>query len=266
MSAVLARRQTALQAWLRSGDAAVRTHVATPPQVQADAATRLRIYADGYRLRLIEVLADDFPVLAQRLGAERFHALAGDYLEDHPSTQPSVRHLGHAFADWLSQQHGSEVEVWELARFEWAQGEVFDAADAQAIALAEVAALPVEAWPTLQLSFQPALRALHLHTAVPALVMAHAADAPLPDRLAPDPAHWLLWRQDFDVHWRRLPEDEAHALQHMRDGGHFEALCAQLEAAHGPDAPLRAVGLFKRWIHDGLVTALQAAPPTTSEH
>jgi hypothetical protein len=260
VSAVLASRQAALHDWLRSGDTAIGAHVATPPQVQADAASRLRIYADGYRLRLVEVLAHDFPVLVQCIGTAGFDVLASRYLREHPSTQPSVRHLGHAFADWLSAQAGVDAGTVEVARFEWAQGEVFDAHDAQPITMLDVASLPMDAWPRLRLSFQPALRRLHLRTAVPPLVQAHAAEHPLPGLTDAAPADWLLWRQDFTVHWRRLADDEADALRHMDDGGSFGELCARLEAGHGDGAPLRAAGLLKRWIHDGLVTALHAAP------
>lgn len=260
MSAMLASRQAALHDWLRSGDAAIGAHVAAPPQVQAGVATRLRIYADGYRLRLVEVLTQDFPVLAQRIGTARFDALASRYLHEHPSTRPSVRHLGAAFADWLSTRADVDAGAVEVARFEWMQGEVFDAHDAPPVTMRDVVSLPVDAWPTLRLSFQPALRRLYLRTAVPALVLAHAVEQPLPGLIDAEPADWLLWRQDFNVHWRRLTDDEADALRHMGDGGSFGGLCARLETDHGDGAPLRAAGLLKHWIHDGLVTALHAAP------
>ena len=67
----------------------------------ADAGHRLRIYADAYRLRLVEVLGNDFPATRDALGEEVFAAFVERYLHPHPSTRPSVRHLGSAFADWL---------------------------------------------------------------------------------------------------------------------------------------------------------------------
>jgi hypothetical protein len=46
----------------------------------ADAAQRLRIYADAYRLRLVEVLGNDFPVTRDALGEEAFAGFAERYL------------------------------------------------------------------------------------------------------------------------------------------------------------------------------------------
>jgi hypothetical protein len=259
MNAVLADRQSALQHWLRAGDPAIGAHVAASPP--AAAAARLRVYADAYRLRLVEVLTNDFPVLTGHVGRARMEAMASAYLRDHPSTQPSVRHLGRGFAQWLSARRDVEATLVELARFEWAQGEVFDACDASPVTVAEVGALPAAAWPTLSLFFQPALRCLWLETTAPAQVAAHAAGQPPTALAAAAPGHWLLWRQDFNVHWRRLPSEEADALRDMRDGQRFGALCTRLQATHGLDAPARAAGLLKRWLQDGLITALHAETP-----
>ena len=64
--------------------------------------SRLRIYADAYRLRLTDALAHNYPCLQQLLGAEAFAALAQRYLDEHPSTSVSVRWFGHQLAAELS--------------------------------------------------------------------------------------------------------------------------------------------------------------------
>lgn len=250
------REQHRLQAWLLHGDAAIAGAVQGE-----DRAPRLRIYADAYRLRLIEVLGNDFPVLRAWLGEDGFAASAAGYLDAYPSTQPSVRHFGRHFANWLQTQGDAAPGCAELARFEWAQGEVFDAADAPAASLAAVAALPAAAWPHLRLHLQPALRLLPLCGNAPALAAAHAAGEPLPAYATNDgDMHWLLWRCDFDVHWRRLPDDEADALQAVQRGARFGQLCLHLAQAHGDAAALRAAGLLKRWLADGIVAALATEP------
>lgn len=258
----LVLQQQAMQAWLLHGDRAVAAHVEATQVREQDLQARLRIYRDGYALRLIEILGNDFPVSKALLGEDDFDALAARYLQAHPSSQPSVRHFGASFAIWLDAHSGVDVGVVELARFEWAQGEVFDAADANAVTMTDIAAWPAQDWPVLQLSLAPHLRILALCGNAAAQVGTHAVDGAVPACHIGAPAHWLLWRHDFDVHWRKLDDDEAGALRAVTDGITFAALCMQLAQVHGDAGALRAASLLKQWIGDGLVAALHVTPTT----
>jgi len=244
----LAATQATMQSWLLRGDPAIAASV-HGPQVEH----RLRIYGDAYRLRLLEVLGNDFPVTKALLGEDRFDAIALDYVQAHPSTHPSLRHFGRAFADWLRQRAARPHASHELARFEWLQGEAFDAADANPLTLDAIAALPAEAWPTLRLHLQPSVRMLAMGCNAATLVDAHARGDALPAlRVAPT-ADWLLWRNDGDVHWRRLDADEASLLRAIADGECFGQLCERASAFHSDDGPMRAASLLKRWLADGLL-------------
>jgi hypothetical protein len=239
----LAAMQEAMQAWLLHGD----SRVAALIDHAAD-AHRLRIYGDAYRLRLLDVLGNDFPATRATLGDVAFEALGIGYIAAFPSTQPSVRHLGHAFADWLSRRNDAPRGAHELARFEWSQGECFDAADAPRLAGDAIASLAPEAWPTLRLCLHPATRLLatrrlRLHDGQPTLAERDA-------RIV-----WLLWRRESDVHWRTLGEDEAEVLQALRDGVPFGGLCERLATRHGEAGAMRAAALLKRWLADGLLAA-----------
>ena len=244
----LAATQAAMHGWLLHGDPAIDASV-QGPQVEQ----RLRIYSDAYRLRLLEVLGNDFPVTKALLGEDGFDAVALDYLDAHPSTHPSLRHFGHAFADWLRQRRRLPRGLHALARFEWRQGEAFDAADVDALSLATIATLPAEAWPTLRLHLQPSVRLLALSCNAAALVDAHARGEPLPALRDAPAADWLLWRRDGDVHWRRLDADETDLLQAITDGECFGQLCERASAFHPDDGSLRAASLLKRWLADGLL-------------
>ena len=247
-ASMLFAQQAALQDWLMHGNPAASAFIASDHPDE-----RLRIYGDAYQLRLIDVLANDFPVLRALAGEAMFETLATGYLHAHPSRHPSVRHFGRDFAVWLRRQE--HPSIWSaLARFEWMQGEVFDAIDAVAITMEDVATLPGDVWPGLRLELHPAIRRLRTPACIPAMVEAHHAGNLLPPANGNDPADWLLWRDDFIIRWRRIDADEAALIDMTADGATFAELCAQL-ATSLPEsgAALRAIGLLKRWITDGLV-------------
>lgn len=244
LSTRLAAAQSALQDRILLGEA-----VAAPRIAGDDAGERLRIYADAYRLRLVETLGNDFPAVRTAVGDEAFAMLAERYLQAHPSTRPSVRHVGSAFADWLRSQADAPAGLHELARFEWTMAAAFDAIDAPAMGFDDVAALPADAWPALRLRLHPSTQLLDAHRLAArddAIVLAGEDDA----------THWLLWRDGSgDVHWRQLEADEAGALHAASRGANFGDLCERLTALHGDDGALRAASLLKRWLADGLLAA-----------
>ena len=245
---VLATTQAAMHGWLLHGTPGIAAQV-QGPRVEH----RLRIHADAYRLRLLEVLGNDFPATEALLGEDRFETVALGYLHAHPSTHPSLRHFGQHFADWLQQHAKQPHGLHELARFEWTQGEVFDAADADTLTLDVIASRPADAWPSLRLHLQPSLRMVALACNAPALVEAHAHGLPLPALRGMPDAEWLLWRTDGDVHWRRLDIDEAALLRALAAGECFGELCERATDFHAHDGPLRAASLLKRWLADGLL-------------
>ena len=243
----LASMLDGLQERILRGDGAIFARVRG-----ADAAHRLRIYADAWRLRLVDILGNDFPATRAALGDGEFAEFAERYLHAHPSTQPSVRHVGSAFADWLEAQADAPPGLHELPRFEWLQAAAFDAADAGMLGIDAVAALPAGAWPTLRLRLRPCVRLLDTtHLAV-------VADAPaIAD--AGSTMSWLSWRDaDGDVHWRQLEHDEAEALHGIARGADFGELCERLSTQHD-DGSRRAASLLKRWLADGLLAAPNTA-------
>jgi hypothetical protein len=238
----LAAALDGLQARILHGDGAIFARIRG-----ADAGHRLRIYADAYRLRLTEVLGNDFPMTRDALGDDAFAAFAERYLRAHPSEQPSVRHAGTHFADWLETQDDAPRGVHELARFEWLQAAAFDAIDAPMLAFDDVATLAPEAWPELRMSLHPATQLLDTRHLV-------ARDGAIALEDAETPSRWLLWRDaGGDVRWRLLEGDEADALHAASDRAVFGELCERLATRHGDDGALRAASLLKRWLADGLL-------------
>src|SRR5205814_9105634 len=65
---------------------------------KADRTTLLDVYRDGYALRLVEVLTNDYPGLMAMAGPADFDHLARAYIAAHPSRYASVRWFGQHLA------------------------------------------------------------------------------------------------------------------------------------------------------------------------
>ena len=67
------------------------------------AEQRLSIYANAYYARLLECLADCFPVLHRVLGVEVFAGFAFDYLQRYPSRSYTLDRLAESFPRFLDE-------------------------------------------------------------------------------------------------------------------------------------------------------------------
>ena len=243
-----------------NGDAEVSRWIIA--DATAGAQARLRVYSEAYGLRLVEVLTEDFPVLKRMAGDAGFVRLCEAYIAAHPSTTRSVRWFGRRLDAFL-EEYGAvrrRPVLAEIASFEWARGEVFDAEDMPALSIDAIAAVPPEQWPQMRFVIADSVRRLDLRWNVPALCQAVDQSDPLPRmRAARASRPWLIWRDSaLDIRWRRLAADEAAAFDACRDGHSFGAIC-ELLCSHvaAESAPLRAATLLKRWVSDGLLTRLQ---------
>ena len=234
-----------------------RAVLATP---RASAARRLGIYADAYRLRLVEALGIDYPALRGLLGERRFDGLMREFVAVLPSHERNLRWYGGDLADYLgrSPRWRRRPLLAELARFEWALGLAFDARDAPTATEDEVGRLPPADWPALRLRLHPSLRLLSLRCNVPQVWRAASAGRKPPAaarRL--QPIDWLVWRKGHEPFYRMLPADEAWALAAVAKGRDFGALCEGLRRfAKDEHAARRAAQLLKEWLGEGLVCAI----------
>jgi len=218
-------------------------------------AARIDVYAQMYWARILDVLREDFGRVAAILGPERFDAVAGDYLARYPSTHPSLRYVGGRFPEFLAGEAEREGMPFlaDLARFEWARLEVFDAPDAEPLRLDELREIPPAEWPDL--TFRPIPAFLLVESAWPVQeIWATAGEGGLPE--PPCPAHTLLrvWRDGFAVYHTAIDATERVALERVMAGEPFAAVCAAVEAnAARGEAAGEAAALLLRWVEDGIL-------------
>ncbi len=120
-----------LQAWLQGaildGRAEAAPHVRSSNRLTAEA--RIGVYARGYRLRLLDALKGEFPVLAALVGPLVFEMFARGYIAARPPRSYTLYDLGAGFADYLEAarppDHGALADApAALARIERARAEV----------------------------------------------------------------------------------------------------------------------------------------------
>ncbi len=219
---------------------------------ESDFPERLAAYTEGYRSRLVEALETTYPALRSVLGAERFEAHARAYIETHPSRHFSVRYYGGGLGDFLQARVGAVAgrTLEELARWEWTLAEVFDAPDDVPLAAEPLAAVAAADWPGLRFHLRASAQRLSLRTNAVEWWRSVNGLAAVPAALAEaGRTEWLLWRRGVKTLFRSLDAVEAAAIDAVRGGGSFAAVCERLAAlVDASQAEQRAASLLRGWI------------------
>ena len=269
--------QEAFQRFLLAGDSEINACVVGTERVPVE--TRLGIYGDGYRSRLIEALETSFPVLANLLGDD-FQTLAAQYVNAHESTFFSIRYYGDQLADFLAgdAEYSKAPILAELARWEWAMAAAFDAADAEPIDISAFAQLAPEDWAELRFEWSPAVQVVELEWNVPQLwkAVTEGTERPEPSlsvelgvSARPDaslsadpgvsarPVSYLVWRRELQIYFRPLAQQEAAVIAAARAGHSFGELCVLLcEHLDESEASLHAAGYLRGWVESGLISSI----------
>ncbi|KTD72665.1 DNA-binding domain-containing protein [Legionella tucsonensis] len=253
----LPQLQGQFQKFLLLGHAEIHGSIVQTDLVSVD--TRLGIYRDAYKLRLIESLSTNFPALYAYLGTEEFNKLSTYYIDAHPSYYRSIRWFGDVLADFIKHNYPHYPHLSELADFEWKMGLAFDAADEQVVRVEDMAVIPAEAWPNLQFVLHPSLqRANYSGNTVP-LWQALTRDWELPElQQNPAPTSWVLWRSpEYIIQFYSLSDEEAWALDRISQRFSFGALCEGLCQWIKPEeVGMKAASFLKGWIQNGMLSQL----------
>lgn len=228
---------------------------------RADPDIQISIYCHAYRARLHEVLADDYPATQMAIGDDHFNVLAADYINAHPSHYFNLRdfgrHLTSFVADRVQHDAGYRGMHWlvELTEFEWTLGLAFNASNVKLFTEQDMAKIPFEIWPELRFIVHPSLHRLNFEWNIPEMWLALTAEPPTQvnaRRKLDGP--WLIWREQLVTRFRSMPIDEQQALDKVLEGGSFNKVCEELATLmNEDDVPLRAAGLLKGWIAQGLI-------------
>jgi hypothetical protein len=228
---------------------------------RASAAERLHAYRYAYLSRLVGVLRDDFPALERTLGRDAFDPLAAAYLRSNPSRHFSLRHAGARFPAFLAQHEAARETrarapfAPDLARFELAVTDAFDAADARPLLRSDLVHLAPEAWADLSLTRMPGAQLLELAWPVRALRVAYDAEQPLAvDAIEAASERVLVWRKSERVLHRACDAEEFALLARIASGLRFGELCALAAEARGEEGGAAyAASLLATWVEAELL-------------
>lgn len=220
------------------------------------------VYKHAYSARLVEILENEFSALAAFLGAERFDIAARAYVAAVPSRHRNARWVGRDLADFLArtEPYADRPVLAELARFETALSDAFDAADARLLTISDLTEIPPDDWAALTFEPQPSARRLDQRTNATAIWSAHHDGEPLPDAVSlAEPERLIVWREGATPKFRETPAEEAMLWDEAARGATFGQLCTLAATYAEPDeAAGRVAGYLVGWINAGMLT--RAAP------
>jgi len=254
----LSNLQREFQNYVFKGDRRMEREVAGTRR--ASAKTRLTIYSNAYRLRLMEALDTDYPGLRKLAGDDEFEKIGYAYIESHPSPYFNLRWYGGELAQFLkaTAPYNEYPELSEMAAFEWLLAMAFDAANDPAVTAADVAKIPAKAWPAMALTPHASLQRLNLEWDVPqfwkAVDKKERPERPKKNEFA---LAWVLWRRELNIYFRSMSVAEAWAVDAMRSGKCFADICAGLcESIDELQVAQHAAGMLKSWVADGMITRI----------
>lgn len=258
----LAKLQSDFQAYLMDENkgAAFKKQIINDKKVGVK--KRLGIYYDAYRLRIIEALCNVYPHLKNLLGDDLFDKTARAYIDLYPSTYRNMRWVGGEMSAYLCKSLPQHPIAAELATFEWSLGLAFDAEDAPILTLQDLAEIPPENWADLRFKLQPSVQLLALKWNV-LLVWQALNTEETPPAAAQINEPCVVWRKDFNAHYRSLEVAEFQAIQQVMAGASFGELCEKLqenaneEQATDGQSIRQAAQYLSGWLNEGLITAAQ---------
>lgn len=181
------------------------------------APRRFAVYRNNVAVGLTKALEDAFPVVRALVGDAFFAAMAGVFLRAHPPQSPVLMTYGAAFPAFL-EGFGPVSRLTylpDVARLEQAMRESYHASDAQAVGVAEIAALGLEALMMRPVRLAPALRVIRSDWPILSIWAANRKGGTAPVNRAEDV---LILRPDFDPEPVLLPSSGVAMLAALMEG------------------------------------------------
>lgn len=222
--------------------------------------TRLEIYKNAYAIRLSKCIDTDHPMLGKYLGDELFKTMANGYINNHPSHYTSLRHYCDNLPAYLSKTEPftSAPILAEIAAFERAMLNAFDAADDKRASVEDLKSIEQEKWPAIKISFHSSVRVFTAYWNSVESWQALKDENTPPEATKYSPQHWLIWRGvDLLTQFRSLTNESYIMLNGFESGDNYADVCETL-LAHVPEDTISELTLkyLFEWLNSGLIKNL----------
>ena len=215
---------------------------------------QLTVYAEGYRLRFLDILSATFRLTKRLMSNERFNRLANDYIEGIRSNHFTVDTINDNFPQFLIDN--GESLIAQVAYIEWCIDQTLIAPIGECLTLAQLQQQAASGLTDYQLSLQPSLMTLPFNSTAIQVWQAYWVDQPLPQLVQAEQQHWLLWLREIYPTVRPSTAIEKSMVELVFAGQTFgeicEALCEQLSEQ---EAANFAVGCLQQWLEEGLLVS-----------
>ena len=253
-----ARQQSEFQRGILAGDDAILGEILDSPREMR--ATLFGVYRYAYGSRLVEVMRNDHELLHLYLGDETFDEMGHAYVKARPSEHPNLRWFSQGLPEFLgsAEPYCHHPILSDLAALEKTLNNAFDATEAPALTLQDMAGFAPEIWNDLMFKPHPSACRLDVRTNTAAIWMALKNDEAPPDAmLLEEPSRLLIWRQDTTPMFRELAAEEAMMWDEAANGIPFGVLCEMLATYDDPDgAAARGAGYLHGWVTSGALTSV----------
>ncbi len=221
------------------------------------AVARLGIYANHFRVTLIDALAAAFPVVRQLVGPPFFQAAARQYVRQTPPASPRLFEYGADFPHFLERLPEAHPLVYlaDVARLEWAINEAWHAPDAPALSENAIGQLRAGVLSALHVRLHPSCRLIASPFPVDRIWSVHQGGCGDPDvvDLGAGGTRLLVHRQEDDVGWVKLSPADFAFLDELITGTSLEGA---LGIARTADSAFALTALLAALIEGGLVSSI----------
>lgn len=248
--------QEGMQAYVLEKDVAIAAEIIKPKNI--DATARLHVYRNGYYLRLVEILQRDYAVLYEIMGADAFDAMARDYLDAFPPHHFSVRHVGKYLPKFLKNTKHCDANYCELAEFAWAVHVALYAADAEILALDDLAQLSPEKWTAMKLSLHPSVQLLRCRfNTMERWQSNNHGQGDIPSEPLLEARYHLIWRYEREAYFCALTPEQSYLIHAIATGASFGDLCeAMLQHFSEEEAVQWVANTLQTWLAEGIFSKI----------
>lgn len=218
-------------------------------------AAQLGVYVNAYRWRLQDVTAEDYPVLKNYLGAEKFNSLISEFVEKTESVHFNVERYSAKLPGFVAKKMPEDILAQELSELENAIAQLHSAEETTPLEPQHLEGMTAEALMESVLHPRKALQLFAFKYPVNRYYIA-AMDEASPAAPAPEKSFTAVFRHE-DIVWRMdLAENEYHLLQKLFSGTPIGTAIEETNRELSlPEDELGAhlSEWFSRWMRNGLL-------------